>query len=140
MLSCAPNMSVSALRRAEGELCCKPPALRFRGVGRLRVGGPRGLDVELYEASGCDQEQLYVCSRALRRCEHALSALPRPDLHAALERAHEVLRLAARARCPESELMVTQESETLFRFHSCDGDWSYHCRARGCELLPVRTK
>jgi hypothetical protein len=127
-----------AVRRAERELHCAPPALRVRGVGRLLVGPLAATQVELYEASGCEQEQLYLCSSNSGRCERELGALPRPETHAALARAEQVLRAAARARCPEAELRVTQESETLFRFEACDGAWLYHCRARGCERLPAR--
>jgi hypothetical protein len=107
----------------------------MRGVGELRSGGRREHVVELYEASGCDQEQLYVCAVETHACVHEIASLPWPEARPVLEREHALLRTAARARCPESELRVVQESETLFRFEACDGTWLYHCRARGCERL-----
>jgi len=137
-LGCALDMGSTARSRAQAELHCTAPALRLRGVGHLRIGSGYTRELTLYEASGCDQEQLYYCSKVMRRCERDLGAVvPHGDV-AVVERAHAVLRQAARARCPESELRVIQESESLFRFESCDGAWLYHCRARGCERLPAR--
>ncbi len=134
---CAPSLAKSARLRAERELRCVEPALRVRAVGVLQVGSRARHEIELFEASGCEQEQIYLCSRQTRRCERELAALPWPETHAALARAEALLRQAARARCPDSELRVVQESESLFRFEACDGHWSYHCRARGCERLPA---
>jgi hypothetical protein len=121
------------------ELRCREPALRVRHIGELRVLSWPDHPVSLYEASGCEQEQVYVCADAGNvRCERDIADLPRPEAHPALVQALSLLRLAARARCPESELRVVQESQTLFRFAACDGEWLYHCRARGCEWLPLR--
>ena len=136
---CAAGLGSVATRQAQRELRCSPPALRMRGVGELRVVGRRQThEVVLYEASGCEQERLYLCAADTHGCAHEIDALPWPEAHAAFERALQVLRTAARARCPASELRVSAESETLFRFEACDGAWLYHCRARGCERLPAR--
>jgi hypothetical protein len=138
LLGCGQAAAGVAQQRAERELHCQPPALRVHAIGTLRVLAWPGHPVSLYEASGCEQEQLYVCSDGQTRCERSIADLPEPAAHPALERALELLRTAARARCPESELSVVQESATLFQFAACDGAWLYHCRARGCERLPAR--
>jgi hypothetical protein len=135
---CGASLAQTAARQARRELHCASPALRMRGVGVLRSIEPRAHTVELYEASGCDQEQLYVCAVELHACVHEIAGLPWPDARPVLEREHALLRSAARARCPAGELRVAQESQTLFRFEACDGAWLYHCRARGCQRLPVR--
>lgn len=137
LAGCAASLSTVAAHQAERELACSPPALLMRGVGELRVGRTAHPDwnVELYEASGCEKEQLYFCARGARDCVHAIDALPWPDAHPAIERALSLLRTVARARCPQSALGVVAESESLFRFEACDGSWLYHCRARGCERL-----
>jgi len=111
-----------------------------REVGTLTagVGGAARtpLRVTVYDAEGCAAAERYLCTDAEGpRCVRALTALPRAETHAALSRALEVLRMAARARCPGSTLRVTQESETLFHYDACDGAWLYHCRERGCERL-----
>ena len=134
--SCGSGLAHRATLLAERELHCAPPALRVRSVGELRVGSHAAHRVELYEASGCEQEQLYLCTTEARQCAKEIGALPWPNTQPALERALRLLRTTARARCPESELRVIQESESLFRFEACDGAWLYHCRARGCERLP----
>jgi hypothetical protein len=140
-LGCAHGVTELAHARAARELHCREPALRVRPIGVLDVLAWPGHPVSLYEASGCDQEQVYVCADAGgARCERAIEDLPRPEAHAALEQALDLLRKRARARCPESELHVVQESQTLFRFEACDGEWLYHCRARGCEWLPPRAR
>jgi hypothetical protein len=136
---CGGGLAELAATQAERELHCNDAALRMRSVGALEVGRKDARHrVELYEASGCDQEQLYLCARGGRDCARDIATLPWPADHPALTRAFEVLHMAARARCPESDLLVSAESETLFRFTACDGRWLYHCRARGCEQLPVR--
>jgi hypothetical protein len=135
---CGTGLAGIATPLAERELHCGAPALRMRGVGVLRTLGAHPRTVELYEASGCDQEQLYVCAVEMRGCVHEIAALPWPDARPVLEREQTLLRTAARARCPEDELRVVQESETLFRFEACDGAWLFHCRAHACVRLPVR--
>lgn len=138
---CAPGVAEVAHGRAVRELRCREPALRVRPIGELNVLSWAGHPVSLFEASGCEQEQVYVCADTGGvRCERAIDDLPRPEAHAALEQALALLRTKSRARCPESELRIVQESQTLFRFEACDGEWLYHCRARGCEWLPLRER
>lgn len=134
---CGPNLRAIATRRAVAELACAPVALRVRGIGELRVRVPSAHAVELYEASGCEREQVYVCAAETSACVREIGELPWPEARPAFEQEHELLRAAARARCPESELHVAQESASLFRFDACDGSVAYHCRARGCEALPA---
>jgi hypothetical protein len=136
---CAGGLAGTAATQAERELHCSGAALRMRGVGTLEVGrADARRRVELYEASGCDQEELYLCARGARTCARDIATLPWPADHPALARALDVLHMAARARCPESGLLVSAESETLFRFSACDGTWLYHCRARGCARVGAR--
>ena len=138
LAGCGADLQRLAQLRAARELRCKEPALRVRPIGELRVLSWPEHPVRLYEASGCEQQQVYACvAQGGPRCERALEDLPAPQAHAALEQALVLLRKAARARCPESELHVVQESESLFRFEACDGEWLYHCRARGCTWLPL---
>lgn len=137
-VGCASPLVGLAERRAARELSCPPPALRVQPTGELAVrAGAQRLRVELFDAEGCEREQRYLCVEAPRpRCvTHVAELTLPPTQQAALERALHLLRTTARARCPGSDLAVVQESETLFRFHACDGAWLYHCRARGCERL-----
>jgi hypothetical protein len=137
-VGCASPLVPIAERRAAGELSCRPPALRVQPTGELAVGADaQPLRVELFDAEGCEREQRYLCVDVPQpRCVTHVAelALP-PRQRAALERALHLLRTTARARCPGSDLAVIQESETLFRFHACDGAWLYHCRAHRCERL-----
>lgn len=137
-VGCSPTLASIAERRAARELSCRPPALRVQPTGELEVGrAARRVRVALYDAEGCEREQRYLCLEAAEpQCALQAANLSLPPVQqAALERALRLLRTTARARCPGSELRVVQESETLFRFHACDGAWLYHCRARGCERL-----
>lgn len=134
--ACAPSLAGVADKTAQREMPCAIPGRRVLPVGRLVVSPRAPLEVALYEASGCEQERLYLCvEQDHPRCEHEIAQLPQPDSHAALARALHLLRTTSRARCPAADLAVVQESESLFRFHACDGTWLYHCRARGCERL-----
>jgi len=135
--ACGAATAVVVERRAQRELSCRTPALRVQATGELVVGRQAQSRVQLYDAEGCEREQRYLCVDAPEpRCATRVADLPVPAAqHAGLERALRLLRTTARARCPESELRVVQESETLFRFHACDGAWLYHCRALGCERL-----
>jgi hypothetical protein len=138
---CASGVAEVAHGRAARELRCREPALRVRAIGELDVLAWADHPVSLFEASGCEQEQVYVCADAGgARCERAIDDLPRPQAHAALTQALALLRTKSRARCPEAELRVVQESQTLFRFEACDGQWLYHCRARGCDWLQPRQR
>jgi len=134
--ACGASLAQLAERRAVGDFGCRPPALRVSEMGELRVGRQPGLRVELYEASGCEREQVYLCvDEPSARCESAISALPAHADHRALERALHLLRTVSRARCPGSELRVSQESESLYRYEACDGRWLYHCRRERCDRL-----
>ena len=138
LLGCAQSLGALVQARAERELACAPPAVVVQPSGELRARAGDGLAaLVVFEASGCEREQRYVCAKDTRICEHDFARLPRPDTRAVYEREHELLRKAARARCPGSELRITQESESLFRFDACDGSWLYHCLARGCQRLPA---
>jgi hypothetical protein len=133
---CAPGLRSHAERQAARELSCSGAALRVRPIGQLVLG--RGaLNVLLYDAAGCEREQLYLCVEepAARCVTRSAQLATGPAQDAALTRALHLLRTTARARCPEATLRVVQESESLFRFEACDGAWLYHCRARGCERL-----
>ena len=134
---CGPSLRAIAARRAAAELACPVSALRVRGIAELRVRVPSVHAVELFEARGCQREQVYVCARETSVCTREIAELPWPDARPSFEQADALLRAAARARCAESELRVTQESASLFRFDACDGSVAYHCRARGCEALPA---
>jgi hypothetical protein len=137
LVACGSATAAVVGRKAERELSCRQPALRVQATGELVVGRQAQSRVLLYDAEGCEREQRYLCVDAREpRCATEVADLPLPAAqHAGLERALRLLRMTARARCPASELRVVQESETLFRFHACDGAWLYHCRARGCERL-----
>ena len=129
-------MTDAAERAAERDLACTLPGRRVTAIGRL-IAVPRApFEVALFEAAGCEKEQLYVCIDAPSpRCEHDVAALPRPETHAALRRSLHLLRTASRARCPPADLTVVQESESLFRFEACDGEWLFHCIGARCERL-----
>jgi hypothetical protein len=134
--ACGPDLAELARRRAMHAFGCLPPALQLRSMGELHVGVRGALRVYLYEASGCEREQVYLCvDEPVARCEPTISRLPAPALHPALARALHLLRTVSRARCPGSELRVTQESQTLYRYQACDGRWLYHCRAHRCDRL-----
>jgi hypothetical protein len=136
LAGCAPSLTDAADTTAQREMPCAIPGRRVLPVGKLVVAPRAPLEVTLYEASGCEQERLYLCIASEHpRCESDIARLPQPGSHAALTRALHLLRTTSRARCPAADLTVTQESESLFRFHACDGTWLYHCRARGCERL-----
>ena len=142
LLGCGAGLAERAAWQARQDLHCAPSGLHVRQVGTLVAGTGRGqggvgpLAVAVYDAEGCDAAQRYLCTSTPKTsCTAELGALPRPETHAALKRALDVLRIAARARCPGSTLRVTQESETLFRYEACDGSATYHCRKRGCERL-----
>jgi hypothetical protein len=136
LAGCGSASAALAERSAARELSCPAPRLRVQATGELAVGVPPALRVSLYDAEGCARELRYLCVEQPQvRCTIRIEALPEAAHHRALARALHLLRTSARARCPGSELRVVQESETLFRFHACDGAWLYHCRARGCERL-----
>ena len=129
-------MADAAERAAQRDLACTIPGRRVLPIGRL-IADPRApFEVALYEASGCEKEQLYVCIEApAPRCERSIAQLPRPETHAALTRSLHLLRTKSRARCPPADLTVVQESESLFRFEACDGEWLFHCIGARCEQL-----
>jgi hypothetical protein len=140
--ACGSEAAQVAQARAVRELRCRAPALRVQSIGELRVRALPDAPVALFEAHGCDQWQFYACVQAPAggglRCERDVAELPYPAAHPALARALELLRTTARARCPASELRVVQESESLFQYAACDGTWTFHCRARGCERISGR--
>jgi hypothetical protein len=133
---CGSGLSELAESSAQRDLACTLPGRRLQAIGRLTVAPAVPFEVELYEASGCEQEQLYLCTtEPSPRCARSIEALPRPDTHAALARSLRLLRTASRARCPTAELSVVQESESLFVFEACDGTWLFHCLSERCERL-----
>ncbi len=136
LAGCGASVGAAAKRAAARDLTCDLPGRRVMAIGRL-VADPRApFEVALFEASGCEQEQLYVCiDTPTPRCERQIAALPRPETHAALTRSLHLLRTASRARCPPADLTVVQESESLFHFDACDGEWLYHCIGSRCEKL-----
>lgn len=138
LAGCGAGLADAADRAAQREMPCAIPGRRVVPVGHLVVAPRAPLEIALYEASGCEQERLYLCvDDHGAHCEHDIAQLPQPapDSHAAIARALHLLRTASRARCPAAEITVVQESESLFHFHACDGNWLYHCRARGCDRL-----
>jgi hypothetical protein len=139
---CANDAARVAEARAVRELRCQASALRVQAIGELRVLALGEEPVWLFEAHGCDQWQFYACANgrgeSSLRCGRTVQELPYPAAHPALQRALDLLRTTARARCPESELRVDQESASLYRYEACDGTWIFHCRARGCERISGR--
>jgi hypothetical protein len=121
-------------RAAGQELDCKPAKLRVQSLGELQLLEPV-LRLQVYHAEGCQQERTYYC-RSGGTCAARLKTLGIGEAaRAAVLRALHIRRTTSRARCPSDAERLVQESQTLYRFETCDGRWLVHCLRRGCEVI-----
>ena len=132
--ACAHDVAARVRGQASRELSCVGEGLRVQVVGTLQGRGREPVQLHVVDAEGCDAERRYFCVPG-GACATTLEAVTPATSHAGLKRALWLLRTQTRGRCPGDTQRVVQESESLFVLETCDGRWSYHCRASGCDRL-----